>query len=77
MSVSVSESAYAVRALVALMIWRCSRQASKIIVGGFSQGAALSLYVGYSLPVKLAGVVALSGYGCGLLCCRFAPSAKN
>jgi predicted esterase len=34
----------------------------KIIVGGFSQGAAMSLLVGYSYPAKLAGVAALSGY---------------
>jgi predicted esterase len=37
--------------------------AEKIVLGGFSQGAALSLYVGYGLQQRLAGVVALSGYG--------------
>lgn len=38
-------------------------QADKIVLGGFSQGAAMALHVGFSLPLALAGVVALSGYG--------------
>jgi len=35
---------------------------NKIILGGFSQGAAMSMYVGYQIPHTLAGVIALSGY---------------
>ncbi len=34
----------------------------KVIVGGFSQGAAMSLMVGYTYPSKLAGVAVFSGY---------------
>lgn len=34
----------------------------RIVLGGFSQGAALSLYTGLQLDATLAGVVALSGY---------------
>lgn len=36
--------------------------ASRILLGGFSQGAALSLYTGLTGPNLLGGVVALSGY---------------
>jgi len=35
---------------------------NNIILGGFSQGAACSLFTAYQYPKKLAGVVALSGY---------------
>jgi lysophospholipase-2 len=34
----------------------------RIVLAGFSQGAALSLVTGLQLPVRLAGVVSLSGY---------------
>jgi len=34
----------------------------KIIVGGFSQGAAMSFYLGLKHPEKLGGIAALSGY---------------
>jgi lysophospholipase-2 len=36
--------------------------ASRIILGGFSQGGALSLYTGLTGTFSLAGVVSLSGY---------------
>jgi len=36
--------------------------ATRIILGGFSQGGALSLYTGLTGPVTLGGVVSLSGY---------------
>jgi len=36
--------------------------ASRIVLGGFSQGGALSLYTGLTGPFALAGVVSLSGY---------------
>eukprot|EP00742_Colponemidia_sp_Colp-10_P002360 GILJ01002516.1.p1 GENE.GILJ01002516.1~~GILJ01002516.1.p1 ORF type:complete len:281 (-),score=39.66 GILJ01002516.1:190-960(-) len=35
---------------------------NKIVVGGFSQGAAMSVRTALEYPAKLAGVVALSGY---------------
>jgi predicted esterase len=37
---------------------------SKIVLGGFSQGAATSLHFAYggSYPHRLAGIAALSGY---------------
>jgi len=34
----------------------------RIVVGGFSQGAAMALVSGYSFPSKLGGIVAMSGY---------------
>ncbi|SCU87062.1 LAFA_0E04478g1_1 [Lachancea sp. 'fantastica'] len=36
--------------------------AENIVVGGFSQGASLALASAMSLPVKIGGVVALSGF---------------
>lgn len=36
--------------------------ASRVVLMGFSQGAALSLSTAYRLPFRIAGVVALSGY---------------
>eukprot|EP00656_Telonema_subtile_P045853 TRINITY_DN52120_c0_g1_i1.p1 TRINITY_DN52120_c0_g1~~TRINITY_DN52120_c0_g1_i1.p1 ORF type:complete len:182 (+),score=44.85 TRINITY_DN52120_c0_g1_i1:137-682(+) len=37
-------------------------QHNRIVLGGFSQGAALSLYAGLQLQKPLAGVLAMSGY---------------
>jgi predicted esterase len=36
--------------------------ADRILIGGFSQGAAMSLHAGLRYPQKLAGIVACSGY---------------
>jgi len=36
--------------------------ADRIILGGFSQGGALSIYTGLTGPIALAGIVSLSGY---------------
>ncbi|KAI1500016.1 Phospholipase/carboxylesterase [Biscogniauxia marginata] len=36
--------------------------ASRIVLGGFSQGAAMSLFTGLTAKVKLAGIVGLSSY---------------
>ncbi|KAI1080559.1 Phospholipase/carboxylesterase [Whalleya microplaca] len=36
--------------------------ANRIVVGGFSQGGALSLFAGLTAKVKLAGIVGLSSY---------------
>lgn len=35
---------------------------SNIILGGFSQGCALALFVGLSITEKIRGIIALSGY---------------
>jgi len=35
---------------------------SKVFLGGFSQGCAMSLYVGLSIPQKLGGIIAYAGY---------------
>ena len=34
----------------------------RIIVGGFSQGGALSIYAGLTAPVKIGGIVGLSSW---------------
>ena len=36
--------------------------ADRIILAGFSQGAAMALYTGLRQPAPLAGILALSGY---------------
>ena len=36
--------------------------ANRVVLGGFSQGAAISLYTGLTGKFLLAGVVAMSGY---------------
>ena len=33
-----------------------------MMIGGFSQGAALSMVAAHTFPEKLAGIIALSGY---------------
>ncbi|KAF0701060.1 Aste57867_8506 [Aphanomyces stellatus] len=35
---------------------------SRIVVGGFSQGGAMSLYTGFQMESPLAGILVLSGY---------------
>jgi phospholipase/carboxylesterase len=35
---------------------------SRIILGGFSQGACMSLHIGLQFPHRLAGIIALSGF---------------
>lgn len=35
---------------------------SRMVLAGFSQGGALSLFTGFGLPEKLAAIVCLSGY---------------
>ncbi len=35
---------------------------SRIVIGGFSQGGAISLFSGVTCPVKLAGIFGLSSY---------------
>merc|ERR1712129_148418 len=38
----------------------------RIILGGFSQGAAMAIYCGLLYPKVLGGIVALSGYLCDI-----------
>ena len=38
----------------------------RIMLGGFSQGAAMAIYTGLQYPHRLGGIVALSGYLCDL-----------
>lgn len=38
----------------------------RIILGGFSQGAAMAIYCGLQYPQRLGGIVALSGYLCDM-----------
>mmetsp|Transcript_23290 Transcript_23290/g.37093 ORF Transcript_23290/g.37093 Transcript_23290/m.37093 type:complete len:275 (+) Transcript_23290:51-875(+) len=39
---------------------------SRIILGGFSQGAAMAIYCGLQYKARLGGIVALSGYLCDM-----------
>lgn len=51
--------------LVSLLIAReesLGIPSNKILLGGFSQGAAIALYLGLRHPKKLGGIIALSGY---------------
>ncbi|MXS84940.1 alpha/beta hydrolase [Nitrosomonas sp. HPC101] len=52
------------RAIVALIEHENQRgiPSNRIILAGFSQGAAMALHIGLRHPDKLAGILALSGY---------------
>eukprot|EP01083_Nonionella_stella_P192712 712185_1 len=39
---------------------------SRIILGGFSQGAAMAIYCGLKYGVRLGGIISLSGYLCDM-----------
>lgn len=57
----IRASAAQVEALIAREVER-GVPAEKIVLGGFSQGAAMALHVGHRHREKLAGLVILSGY---------------
>src|SRR5688500_11867993 len=57
----VRQSADRVRALIAREVSRGVPE-ERIVLGGFSQGAAMTLYAGLRHPRALAGLVVLSGY---------------
>ncbi len=57
----VHDSALAIHMLIEQELMR-GIPASRIILAGFSQGAAMSIYVGLRQEKPLAGVMALSGY---------------
>jgi len=57
----VHDSAMSIQMLIDQEIMR-GIPANRIILAGFSQGAAMALYSGLRQPEKLAGILALSGY---------------
>ena len=57
----IHRSAASIRELVDQEIAR-GVPSSRIVLGGFSQGAAMALFSGLRYPAPLGGVVALSGY---------------
>ena len=57
----IQNSELAVLALIAHEIGR-GIPAERIVLAGFSQGAAMTLHTALRLPFKLAGIVVLSGY---------------
>ena len=57
----IRRSAAAVDALIAREIER-GIPSSRIVLAGFSQGAAMALFTGLRHPDRLAGIIALSGY---------------
>lgn len=59
--VGIRRSAAAVDALIAREVER-GVPSSRIVLAGFSQGAAMALFTGLRYPGPLAGIVALSGY---------------
>lgn len=59
--VGIRRSAAAINGLVAREIER-GVAPSQIVLGGFSQGAAMALFTGLRYPKALGGLVALSGY---------------
>ena len=60
-AVGIRASAHAIEALLAQQI-ASGIPAQRIILAGFSQGAALALHTALRYPQLLAGIIALSGY---------------
>lgn len=57
----IQNSELAILALIAREIER-GIPSERIVLAGFSQGAAMALHTGLRLPFSLAGIMALSGY---------------
>jgi phospholipase/carboxylesterase len=57
----IEHSERSVRALIAHEMTR-GIAAENIVLAGFSQGAAMALHIALRLPMRLAGIIALSGY---------------
>ena len=57
----IQNSELSILALIAHEIER-GIPSERIVLSGFSQGAAMALHTGLRLPFKLAGIMALSGY---------------
>lgn len=63
----VRSKAASLTGLRILKLQRCVQVANgipfnRVVMGGFSQGAALSLFTGFQIKKALAGVLVLSGY---------------
>jgi predicted esterase len=58
----IKESSKYIHDLIANEISAKGIPAERIVVGGFSQGGAMSLYSGLTAPKKLGGIVGLSCY---------------
>jgi lysophospholipase II len=58
----IEESRQQLLAAVEAELNECKIDASRVIVGGFSQGGALALFTAYQSNLKLGGVVGLSTY---------------
>jgi predicted esterase len=56
------ETMSSINALISAELSSTDIDASRIVLGGFSQGAAMSLLTGLTNERKLAGVVAMSGW---------------
>lgn len=56
------ETMSSINALISTELSSTDIDASRIVLGGFSQGAAMSVLTGLTSERKLAGVVALSGW---------------
>ncbi|CAI5720786.1 unnamed protein product [Peronospora destructor] len=50
---------------------------SRIVLGGFSQGAALSMFSGYQTKIALGGILAMSGYLPRYNSFQLAPETAN
>ncbi|KAG3079494.1 hypothetical protein PI124_g19592 [Phytophthora idaei] len=50
---------------------------SRIVLGGFSQGAALSLFSGYQTKTVLGGIISMSGYLPRYASFQFAPDTTD
>merc|ERR1712228_259223 len=60
------ESAQLIYELIDIEIKQKGIDPKRIILGGFSQGAAMAIYCGLLYPQRLGGIVALSGYLCDI-----------
>ena len=59
--VEVANNTKTISAAIEKEIEYHGRDASKVFIGGFSQGCCMSLHVGFSYPKKIGGIVGLSG----------------
>jgi predicted esterase len=58
----IKESAARITQLLDAEIELLGNKPERLVVGGFSQGAAMSLYSGLRYSKKIGGIIALSGY---------------
>ena len=70
----IEESRAVVDALIAAEV-AAGIPLDRIVVGGFSQGGAMSLYAGLQYPGRLAGVLVMSGYLAAAEKFELAPAA--